>query len=237
MRVNNGFSLVELAVVIVVIGLLVAGATLGSGLMRQAELRAVLAESEKYSIAVEHFAQLYGKLPGDLPNATGSNNFFDGNTTNGDGNGQIDSATPSGTEETFAAWDQLVLARYITGSYTGAADSSSATIGTNVPASSNIAGAGFSLAWIAQPGEGAQDALGRYYAGNYLILASDDDAGTVLTGGAIPPDDAFFIDDKADNAKANSGRILGGGASCFTGADYEFSSAGNICHLYFNIKN
>lgn len=236
---KKGFSLVEIAVVLVIIGLLVAGATVGAGLLRQAEMRAVLAEVENYTIAVEHFKELYGALPGDITNATGTNNFFDGSTTNGDGDGQIDSATPSGTEETFAAWDQLSLARYVSGNYTGAADSSSATIGTNVPGSAHVSGAGYSLVWVEQPGEGAQDALSRYYSGNYLIFAADDDNGTVLTGAVLKADDANYIDHKSDNGLADSGYILGGGGSCASGSDasaYDFSSSSVICYLYFNIN-
>ncbi len=235
MRKLAGFSMTEMAIVVLIIGLLVGGVTVGIGLFRQAELRAVAAEVENYKVSIEHFTQLYGALPGDITNADGSNNFFDGQTTNGDGNGQIDRLTPSGTEETFAAWDQLSLARYITGSFTGSADSSSATIGVNVPASAHIAGVGYSLAWVAQPAS-AQDALGRYYSGNYLILASDDNTGTVITGAAIKPDDAFYIDSKSDNGFANSGKILGGGGSCFSGANYTLATTTNVCHLYFSIE-
>lgn len=237
MQTRTGFSLTEMAIVIVIIGLLIAGVTVGGGLLRQAELRGVLGEVEKYKLSIEHFAQLYGGLPGDLTNADGANNFFDGETENGDGDGQIDLATPSGTEETFLAWDQLLLARFISGDFTGVVDSGSgATIGANVPASSNITGAGFSLAWIDQPA-GAQDALGRYYSDNYLVLASDGGNNNLLNGGAIKPDDAFFIDSKADNGIANSGSILAGGGSCFTGANYTFSDTTNVCYLHFNIKN
>ena len=60
MNREGGFSLTEMAIVVLVIGLLISGVTVGAGLLRQAELRAVLAEVEKYSISIEHFGQLYG---------------------------------------------------------------------------------------------------------------------------------------------------------------------------------
>ena len=238
MRKSAGFSMVEMAVVLLILGLLIGGVTVGAGLLRQAELRAVLAEVEKHKIAIEHFTQLYGALPGDITNASGSNNFFDGETTNGDGDGQISSVSPSGTQETFSAWDQLTLARYLTGSYSGTESAGgTAIIGFNVPPTTHITGGGYSLAWVDQPAEGAQDALGRYYAANYLVFASEDGLGTVITGGIIKPDDALYIDSKADNGIADSGAILGGGSTCFSGESYTLATTTAACYLYFNIEN
>lgn len=233
---HQGFSLTEMAIVIVIVGLLVAGIFAGNGLLEQAKLRSVVAEMQNYKVSIEHFQQLYEYLPGDLPNATGSNNYFNGQTTNGDGNGKISSTTPSGTEETFAAWVQLVLAHFTDGSYTGAADSGSATIGTNIPASHHLDGAGYSLAWVDSPSSLTDD-LGRSLSGNYLILASDDNNGTVITGSVLSTDQAYYIDTKMDDGKANYGMVLGGGGSCFSGANYTLTTSGKVCYLYANIEN
>jgi hypothetical protein len=226
----------EMAIVVLIIGLLVSGVAIGASLLKQAQLRAVLAEVEGFKVGIDHFQQLYGYLPGDLPLATGANRFFDGQTTNGDGDGRIDADAPVGTEETFAAWVQLVLARYTNGNYSGASDSG-ATIGINIPASSHVSGAGYSLAYVAQPG-GAQDAIGRYYSGNYLIFASDDDLGTLISGAILPPDDALYLDSKADDGKADSGKIIaGGGVDCIAAGRYVLGSSQRSCYLYFNIQN
>lgn len=67
---QSGFSLVEISIVIVVIGLLVGGVLAGRSVIRAAELRAVGTEMNNYVTAIYQFRDKYSGLPGDLVNAT-----------------------------------------------------------------------------------------------------------------------------------------------------------------------
>lgn len=106
---TNAFSLVELSIVLVILGLLVGGILTGRSLIRASEIRSVLTEREKYFIAVTAFRDKYFYMPGDLPNATqfwgakglpangaacnGVKNLFSTaspTTCDGDGNGKIE---------------------------------------------------------------------------------------------------------------------------------------------------
>lgn len=119
-----GFTLVELAIVLVIIGLLVGGIFAGQDLIRAAEIRSVLSDKTKFQIAINSFNNKYNYLPGDIPDAyiifgaaCGSNNTTLGNSSqnycNGDGNGVIDCS------ETYRIWEHLALAGMIEGSYPG----------------------------------------------------------------------------------------------------------------------
>lgn len=61
---NKGFTLLELSIVLIIIGLLVAGITAGSSLLRAAKIRAVINESVTYRTAYNAFFSLYNRVPG-----------------------------------------------------------------------------------------------------------------------------------------------------------------------------
>lgn len=94
---QHGFTLIELSIVLVIIGLLAAGILIGRDLIRASELRADIAATEKLGLAVSTFKGKYGCLPGDCANAT---EFFP-QSANGNGNGRIvntDLGSGNGTE-------------------------------------------------------------------------------------------------------------------------------------------
>ena len=67
---RSGFSLVELSIVLVILGLLTGGILAGQSLIRAAELRSVATESQRYMAALNSFRDKYFALPGDMANAT-----------------------------------------------------------------------------------------------------------------------------------------------------------------------
>ena len=62
------FSLIELSIVLIIIGLLVAGITGGQSLIKSAKLRAFMNELNGWKQAVYTFYASKGRLPGDLNN-------------------------------------------------------------------------------------------------------------------------------------------------------------------------
>ena len=70
-KINNliqqaGFTLIELSIVLVIIGLIVGGVLTGQDLIRAAEIRATIGQYEKYNTAVNTFRTKYNGIPGDL---------------------------------------------------------------------------------------------------------------------------------------------------------------------------
>ena len=67
---RSGFTLVELSVVLVIIGILIGGIMAGRSLVKNAQLRSIPNEIKTFGIAVDNFRDKYRGLPGDLRDAT-----------------------------------------------------------------------------------------------------------------------------------------------------------------------
>lgn len=67
---SNGFTLIELSIVLVIIGLIVGGVLVGQDLVKAAEIRAQVSQIDKIRVAVNTFLGKYEALPGDMNSAT-----------------------------------------------------------------------------------------------------------------------------------------------------------------------
>ena len=65
-----GFTLIELSIVLVIIGLIIGGVLVGRDLISAAGVRAQISQIEKYQSAVNTFRGKYGYLPGDISDPT-----------------------------------------------------------------------------------------------------------------------------------------------------------------------
>ncbi|MEZ0261270.1 MAG: type II secretion system protein [Alphaproteobacteria bacterium] len=66
---QKGFTLVELAIVMTIIGLLIGGILKGQELMENARVTSTVAQVKSYSAAVTSFKDMYQSYPGDMPGA------------------------------------------------------------------------------------------------------------------------------------------------------------------------
>lgn len=127
---KSGFTLIELSIVLVIIGLIVGGILTGQDLINAAAVRAQIAQIEKYNTAVHTFQAKYGCIPGDCNAATfgfaargqyagegDGNGIIEGNRTNAAGN---NAGIYEGAGETAMFWNDLGVAGLIDGSFTGA---------------------------------------------------------------------------------------------------------------------
>ena len=93
---QSGFTLVEIAIVLVIIGLLLGGVMKGQELIKSAKVKALIQEINGYSAAFNTYIDKYGALPGD--HATANPDVGTG-LANGNGNGDI--AGVEGRESLF----------------------------------------------------------------------------------------------------------------------------------------
>ncbi|GHT91118.1 hypothetical protein FACS1894122_02920 [Alphaproteobacteria bacterium] len=82
----GGFSLIEVAIAIVIIGLIASFTLKGRELIRTAKLRSVIEHVNSVRVATQAFVEKYGAMPGDLANAK---DLIGDSVANGRGEGSI----------------------------------------------------------------------------------------------------------------------------------------------------
>lgn len=124
---QGGFTLIEIAIVLVIIGLLLGGVLKGQELITSARVRNMISQQDGIKAAYFGFLDRYRALPGDYSAAVGN---IKGVTIAGDGDGQIE--LDNGTNaEYILVWDHLSKAGFINGSYNYAATVNDATTPKN----------------------------------------------------------------------------------------------------------
>lgn len=113
---QRGFTLIEIAIVLVIIGLLLGGVLKGQELITSARVRNLISAQDGVKAAFFGFQDRFRAFPGDYGQA--SQNIANMTTTcgggNGNGNGIID-ANP--VLESILAWEHLSKAGFITGTF------------------------------------------------------------------------------------------------------------------------
>lgn len=257
-----GFTLVELSIVLIIIGLLTGGILAGASLIRASELRSIITEYQNYQVAVRTFQQRFRGLPGDITNAT---DFWgvaagdgaattgacatavttNGKTCNGNGDGIIGLWYDTG--EPFRFWQHLGNAGLIEGKFTGEFPGYDATYsyplvvaGVNVPPS-KLGGA----MW---------GSIQQFSAVTALGYPEDMQLTNTFTfmqeGGSynmFSPEEIWGIDNKIDDGKPATGLVMLFGLSStdmtncttavadsdFYASSYQMTQAGRLCGISF----
>lgn len=118
MKKQAGFTLIELAIVLVIIGLLLGGVLKGQELITQGKIKNVIADFNGITAAYYGYQDRYKAIPGDDANAGTRWNVAafgngDGQLT---GNYNANMAAPAATDESSLFWRDLRLAGFVGGS-------------------------------------------------------------------------------------------------------------------------
>lgn len=243
---SKGFTLVELSIVIIIIGFLVAGISAGANMVKQAQLRSIITDFVGYQASYNGFVSRYNRVPGDMDIAsaywTGDGNCADTAVNcNGDGDGSIEFALGSrgngSGDETERAWKHLSLSGTINQGVGSVADTFTQSSIGNTVISSRLSGAGYLMA-SGTIGTGVTSPFASSV--NAIYIGKESTNNTPVVGG-IKPEDAFNIDQKMDDGSV-SGSAFGGAntgffrsinglgvTGCLTGVNYDLTTTSTDC--------
>ncbi len=122
---QQGFTLIELSIVLVIISLIVGGVIGGKSLIHASEIQSLVKFIKSHNTALNNFVLQYDALPGDMADAT---SYWP--TAAGNGNG--DNRFGETFLEAAYYWNHLGLSELIPGKYTGSA---TVVIGESYPPS------------------------------------------------------------------------------------------------------
>ncbi|MCE2926590.1 MAG: type II secretion system GspH family protein [Rickettsiales bacterium] len=243
----SGFTLVELSIVLVIIGLITGGVLVGRDLIFAAQVRQQISQIESLDVATNTFKLKYNAIPGDIKNASELNlGTAGGPGDNGNGNGQLDVGAGS-VLETHRFWHHLSRSNLINGTYNQPVpydpyfgplpgkDSPALKLpmialdGNGTPSQRNNIG-GIVVAYSRM----YKDIMDLPFTNAWLMATSSYDTEAI---GGYPGVYARSIDFKLDDGAPTSGNIVGvrnassascSGGICYAVLDYgPFTSDGD----------
>ena len=181
---QTGFTLIEIAIVLVIIGLLLGGVLKGQELITSARVRNLISQQDGVKAAFFGFQDRFRAFPGDYTGAVINISNISTAACNagiGNGNGRIEAGN-----EARLAWEHLSKAGFITGTFTCAATDSATTTPVNA----------YSIYL-----EVVYD--GIYGAGTAAVPSAA--RHNVKTGAQVPVDIISEMDRKVDDGNPNTG--------------------------------
>lgn len=188
----GGFTLVELAIVLVIISLLVAGIMAGEEVLETSKRMAVISTLGKQKAAYDQFVEKYYAAPGDMPDAESV--WGASNTDNGDGDGDVEGGA---SDEEYLFWQHMGLSGFIDGRYPGSLTGTNVDPGVDIP-SGPYTKSGYS-------------ALSRgFRVSSDIISISLARARSVdnIDYAVFTPKQAHSIDRKVDDGNPSEGQIV-----------------------------
>ncbi len=252
---QGGFTLAELAIVLVVIGVLIAGILKGSELLSNSRVTATIAQIYQIESAEIFFEDKYGAMPGDLfnPSQRLANCAAAPCNIGGNGNGRLDGMFPDNTSEigTEAAqfFIQLATQNLLTNS---PVDDALGNVFGGIEPWAKMPGCGMRASTLVSPIAAQINVVDRTVIrmGLYLtIVGGAPGVGTGAGTACMSPKEALVLDKKLDDAIPGRGNVRVGGIDpatnnpdstlCGSAGDtgvYQTDNTNNDCYIHIRLS-
>lgn len=235
---QQGFTLVELAVVMIIVGLLIGGILKGQELITNAQVASAISQTKGIDAAVSTFRDSYRALPGDMANPgtrLPNCNAAPCNTVNpaANVNARIDQtpgAALAGGSEAQRFFVHLSAAELIT----GVQNQSSNVFGIGYPETPIGGGVGVGFHPSGTLGLNTNARGGHYLSIRSGAIAPADG------NGPLNASQAQRIDTKMDDGSPNSGSVFPIGTGCQDGTTATLYNTANNptgCNLFVKIQS
>lgn len=215
---DDGFTLIEMSIVLVIIGLIVGGVLVGQDLIHAARVRAQLSQIEKFNTAVNTFYGKYQALPGDM-NATTAAQYGifaprGSAAGQGDGDGLLEGNNTGAwgcllNSENFMFWQDLGVAGLIEDRFPQSSYGSWFP-NDNAQSFSFFPAAKLGRGNVVYTFSGGIDCFGNSDGHNYFTVAyyvGNWQLSEAYTAPMMMVSEAYAIDNKVDDGKPQNGRV------------------------------
>ncbi len=227
---KKGFSLIELAIVLIIVGIVVGGLVAAKSMMQTAKLQGIVSDWQKYASATNNYFTKYSYWPGDDFEA----NARWGTATSGTGDGALGDTASS--NEYYYFWQDLSLAGFITGNFSGTNTTTGTTLSVPKTTLQNT--------WMTHYYDSAYPANQAFYI--VYSTTGSSTASTAPSTYVLNGSDALSIDTKIDDGLPNqqtalTGNVISVGsstncASAGAAGTYATTTTTPVCNLYYIYK-
>jgi len=234
---SRGFTLVEMSIVLVIIGLIIGGILKGQEIIASARQKAVINQVNAVRAAANTYFDRYRSLPGDDP----AGNTVDANVVAGDGSGIVGGTSSTitllGTDvgnagENYQFFNALIAANLLNGGQvTASTVVSSGIFGKSALPAAPITGAGMTVVYGTHAGLAPGGARSTHWVRVHK--------GAETPSAAMSPRTMANIDNQVDDGLAGGGGVRstdsGSATSCNTTGGVYNALDNPICLSVFEV--